>query len=112
MLTMKPHRASLQVAHQKGCPMFGRAGLDTLDACKCKPSYFTFYRDSTGRIVRGDDGTGEIVGRTRNRRDADRWLERLQARIDEGATNPNRKKSMAFPKWVDEYLSDLRRRVD
>ena len=56
---MKTRNACLQVAHQKTCPSSGRAGLDSLEACNCKPSYFTFYRDSTGKVVRGDDGTGQ-----------------------------------------------------
>ena len=108
---MKTRSASLQVAHQKACPMAGRAGFDSLDGCTCKPSYFTFYRDSTGRIVRGDDGTGEIVGRTRRRRDAERWLARLLDRIEQGNGDPNRRQSMAFPAWVDEYEADLAKRV-
>lgn len=108
---MKTRSASLQVAHQKGCPMFGKAGLDSLDGCKCKPSYFTFYRDSAGNIVRGDDGTGEIVGRTRRRRDAERWLARLLDRIEQGNADPNRRQSITFPAWVDEYQADLAKRV-
>ncbi len=108
---MKTRSASLQVAHLKACPSSGRAGLDSLDGCKCKPSFFTMYRDSTGRIVRGDDGTGQIVGRTRRRRDAERWLERLQTRIEDGIANPDRRKSISFPAWVDEYKAGLAKRV-
>ena len=116
---MKTRSASLQVAHQgasksperKACPMFGKSGLDSLEGCTCKPSYFTFYRDNAGRIIRGDDGTGQIVGRTRKRRDAERWLDRLQARIDDGIANPERRKSISFPAWVDEYNAIVAKRV-
>jgi integrase len=92
--------------------MHARAGLDSLEGCTCKPSYFTMYRDSTGRVVRGDDGTGEIVGRTRRRRDAERWLARLLDRIEQGNADPNRRLSKTLPAWVDEYKADLDKKVE
>jgi integrase len=85
--------------------------MDSLDGCTCKPSYFTLYRDPTGRQVRGDDGTGRIVGRTRRRRDAERWLERLQERIELGVAEPTRQKSITFPDWRTEYEGILAGRV-
>jgi integrase len=108
---MKTRTASLQVAHQKTCPMAGKAGLDSLDDCTCKPSYFTFYRDSRGKIVRGDDGTGNIVGRTRRRRDAERWLTRLQDRLEQDLADPERRKTIRFRAWVAEYQAGLAKRV-
>jgi integrase len=109
---MKSRRAALNVSHQKACPQSGRAGLDSLDGCNCKPSYFTVYRDSSGRLVRGDDGTGTIVGRTRRRRDAERWLDRLTDRLEQGAADPERRKEITFPAWVDEYKTDLQKKID
>lgn len=107
----KSRRAALNVSHQKGCPSFGKAGLDSLEACTCQPSYFTVYRDSAGRLVRGDDGTGAIVGRTRRRRDAERWLARLLDRLEQGNADPDRRESITFPKWVEEYKQVVAKRV-
>jgi len=108
---VRSRTASLQVAHQNTCPSFGRGALDSLEGCACKPSYFTLHRDSGGRVVKGDDGTGQIVGRTRRRRDAERWLARLQVRLEEGAAERERRKQIAFPAWVAEYEAGLAKRV-
>src|SRR6516164_8673831 len=97
----KSRRAVLNVAHQASCPEFGHASLSSVDDgnCTCGPAYFTVYRDGAGRLVRGDDGTGTIVGRTRRRRDAERWLTRLLDRLVDGITDPERRKSITLPKW-------------
>jgi integrase len=108
---MKSRTASLQVAHQTGCANKTRTGLDSLACCSCRPSYFTLYRDLQGVKVKGDNGEGRIVGRTRKRREAERWLAKLQERLDEGHSHPNRLKSIAFAEWVAEYQTILAARV-
>jgi len=108
---MKSRTASLQVAHQKGCANETRTGMDSVTGCTCTPSFYTLYRDAHGRKVKGDDGTGQLVGRTRKRRDAERWLQRLQQRINDGLGAPERQATRTFPAWVDEYKALLERRV-
>src|SRR5262249_14456080 len=85
--------------------------MDSLGGCACKPAYFTLYRNDPGRKVVGDNGEGKIAGPTGNRREADRWLMKLQERIELGYTQPWRLKSILFPDWVDEYNEILAGRV-
>jgi hypothetical protein len=133
---MKPRTASLQVGHQKSCPHYGINSLDsageitrhargcpqhvasrnkTADCtcgatptnCTCKPAFFTLYRDDRGAWVRGDNGEGRIVGRTHNRREAERWLVKLQERIENGLTRPDRVKTISLNGWIDLYLNEI-----
>jgi integrase len=109
---MRSRTASLQVAHQKACPSHPRNSIDSLDGCQCRVAYFTMYRDDTGRKVIGDHGDGRTFGRTYDRREADRWLARVQDRLEQGHTQPDRVKSITFPDWVAEYKADFQRKVD
>jgi hypothetical protein len=68
---------SLRVAHQRACPNVNRSSLaSSREGCKCKPSYFTFYRDKGGRPVKGS--------RARDRRVAEQSAHALQADLDAG----------------------------
>src|SRR4051794_19346462 len=99
----KPRTASLRVAHQRGCPSETRSSLDSLDGCGCKPSYFTFHRDRTGKPVKGP--------RLRDRQVADRALRKLLVELDEdrAEVGPRRRQPKTFGSWANEYLEILER---
>jgi integrase-like protein len=100
----QPSKATLRVAHQRACPNASRTSLDSLEGCRCRPSYFTFHRDSTGRPVKG--------ARVRDRQVADRALRKLLVELDEGRAGvggPPRHKARTFNEWADEYLGNIER---
>lgn len=100
----RPRTATLRVAHQRGCPNATRTSLDSLDGCRCKPAYFSFHRDNTGRPVKGP--------RVRDRQVADRALRKLLVSLDEGRVDlaPRRRRTVrTFDTWADEYLEILAR---
>jgi integrase len=67
----------------------------TEEGCKCKPSYFTFYRDKGGRPVKGS--------RVRSRRVAERSAHALQAELDAGRLL-RRDSNIDFAEWADSWL--------
>jgi integrase len=99
----KPRTASLRVGHQRGCPNQSRTALDSLDGCRCKPAYYTFHRDRSGRPIKGP--------RVRDRQVADRALNKLLVALDEDRADvgPRRRDVRTFDAWADEYLGNLER---
>jgi integrase len=87
---------SLRVAHRKDCANATRTALDSLDGCTCKPSYYTFHRDRTGRPVKG--------ARLRDRRVADRARTALQADLDAGRVGIRQERNIDFNSWADTWL--------
>ncbi|HUY70773.1 MAG TPA: hypothetical protein VMV08_00900, partial [Gaiellaceae bacterium] len=73
---MTPRKASLRVAHEKGCPVGQATSLDSLERCTCKPSYYVLWRDRTGATKKSP--------RVRDRRTADKALRAQQVEIDQG----------------------------
>lgn len=102
---MTPQRASLRVAHLRACANSGRSSLESLDGCTCRggASYYTFFRDRTGRTIKGP--------RVKNRRVADTSLRELQVEIDKGRVGWTEERNTEFPDWVDEYEAILERRI-
>lgn len=92
---MTPRKASLRVAHEKGCPAGQATSLDSLERCKCKPSYYVLWRDRTGATRKSP--------RVRDRRTADMALRAQQVEIDQGNIGYQERREMDFPAWVDEY---------
>lgn len=99
-------KASLRVAHSKGCPngttkkKGGNGDQNALKSvgkgsgCGCKPRYYTFYRDHAGKVVKGE--------RVLDRRVANRALTKLQAELDAGTIREVQKTT--FGAWADEWL--------
>jgi integrase len=100
---MSPRKASLRVAHQRGCRNEHRTALDSLRGCTCDPSYYTFHRDRDGRPQKGP--------RVRDRRTADRALASIQREIDEGRVGLAKPKTITFDEWADEYEKILDARI-
>lgn len=97
-MTGAPRKASLRVAHSRACPHANLSALGSLQGCRCKPSYHTFYRGPDGRPVKGK--------RVRDRQTAERALRRLQVRLDEG-TLEQEPRPVAFATWAEEWLHGL-----
>ena len=100
----KARSASLRVAHQRDCPNATRTSLDSLEGCRCKPSYYTMHRDRTGTPVKGP--------RVGNRQVAERALRKLLVELDEGRVgigSQTRRARRTFNEWADEYLENLAR---
>jgi integrase len=98
---MVPRKASLRVAHQRTCPNVSRSALDSFGAhsgCTCKPVYYTFHRDRSGKSVKGP--------RVTDRRVAEQALRKLQVGIDEGRVGAQREviDETTFREWADMYL--------
>jgi integrase len=89
--------ASLRVAHSRSCPNYTRTSLDSLKGCRCKPSYFTAYRDASGRTAKGP--------RVKDRQVAERALRKLQVAIDEDRVGVARPEKVSFGEWADRYLA-------
>lgn len=109
---MKAKRASLQVEHGRACPNKGKTSLASVDAkCRksgCRPSYYTFRRDPTGKRIRGEsfvdlDGNRIEGGRYTDRQMADRVFEKLQRVLDSGRAGVTVAKSITLPDWVDQW---------
>src|SRR6266545_385640 len=98
-----PRKASLRVAHGRGCRNATQTSLDSLRGCTCKPSYYTFHRDASGKPVKG--------ARVRDRRVAERALMKLQVEIDEGRLGIVRSKDVSFADWSRDYLETVESRV-
>lgn len=102
---MTPRRASLRVAHQRGCPHASKSTLATAptgksrNGCTCKPgpSYYTFHRDRAGKPVKGE--------RVKDRQIAKRALTAKQHEIDEDRVGVSRPDGRTFSAWADEYLT-------
>ena len=93
---------SLRVAHQLICPNKNRSSLDSAKqaaGCRCKPTYFTFYRDKGGRPIKG--------ARVRSRREAERSAHSLQADLDAGRLL-RRESNIDFAEWADRWLDQHR----
>jgi integrase len=92
------------VAHRRDCPNANRTALDSLEGCRCKPSYYTHHRDRLGKPVKGP--------RVRDRQVADRALRKLLVALDEGSVgiaSPTIARRRTFNDWADEYLENLAR---
>jgi integrase len=93
--------ASIRVAHQRSCPNYTRTSLDSVgkaSGCTCRaPSYFTAYRDSSGRTVKGP--------RVTDRQVADRALRKLQVAIDEERADVVRSEKVSFNEWAARYAA-------
>lgn len=102
---MTPRTASLRVAHRAGCENAGRTALESLRGCTCAggPSYYTSFRDHSGRTIKGP--------RIKNRRVAEAALRELQVELDKGRVGWTEERNIEFPGWVDEYETILDRRV-
>lgn len=99
---MTPRKASLRVAHQGNCPNASKTAIDSLRGCKCSPSYYTMWRDTSGATRKG--------ARVKDRGVADRALRKKQVEIDEGRAGAERQRNLEFPAWVDEYQRILETR--
>lgn len=113
---MKAKRASLQVEHARSCPSKGKTSLSSVDArCRksgCRPAYYTFRRDPTGKRIRGEafvdlDGNRIEGGRYTDRQTANRVLQKLQRVLDSGRAGVTVAKSISLPDWIDEYQEIL-----
>ena len=69
-----------------------KTALDSLEGCTCKPSYYTFHRDRSGRPVKG--------GRLRDRRVAERARPVLQADLDAGRVGIRQERNIDFKTWA------------
>ena len=80
--------------------------LESLRGCTCAggPSYYTSFRDRSGRTIKGP--------RIKNRRVAEAALRELQVELDDkGRVGWTEERNIEFPGWVDEYETILDRRV-
>lgn len=96
----KPRSASLRVAHASSCANRNATALDSLKGCTCSPSYYTMYRDSTGRPIKS--------ARVKDRRVAERALKKLQGELSEDRADLKRRKRVEFGAWVDLWEEALR----
>lgn len=116
---MAARKVSLRAEHQAHCPNKGRGSLDSVDAkcrkAKCRPAYFTFRRDPSGKIKRGEkfvDESGNLVGgRFTDKQTADRVRDKLQRALDEGRASMAAPKTITLPAWVDEFEEILAAKV-
>ena len=99
---MTPRKAALRVAHQGNCRNANKTALDSLQGCKCEPSYYVMHRDTSGATVKSP--------RVRNRREADKMLRAKQVEIDQGRAGYREQKDIAFPEWVEAYEEILETR--
>lgn len=97
--------ANLRVAHERTCavrkPRTDGAvpepsALSTLDACTCRPSFFTFHRDDDARIVKGPRTT---------RIEAEKQLRKILVAIDEGKVGVVNRTTL--DEWLDEWLATV-----
>jgi integrase len=110
--TMTPRKATLRVAHRRGCKNANQTSLDSLKGCTCKlgpgkqgPSYYVFHR--------GADGKPKKSARFTDRRVAEGELHAVQVTLDERKLEYAEKpqKNIAFPDWVSEWEGLLETRV-
>jgi len=104
---MTPRKASLRVAHQRGCANASRTALESVgrgSGCTCSPSYYTFRRLRDGGVEKGP--------RIKDRRVAERALTAVQFEIDEGRVGISRPKNPPFAEWADEFEQITQARVD
>jgi integrase len=104
---MTPRKASLRVAHQGDCPNKNKTALSSVGrgaGCGCEPSYYTFTRDRDGRSVKSP--------RVKDRRVAERALNKAQVAIDEGRAGVARPNVTSFKDWADEFERQVSLRVD
>jgi integrase len=87
---------TLRVAHRKDCANATKTAFDSLHGCTCKPSYYTFHRDRTGRPIKGT--------RLRDRRVAERARTALQADLDAGRVGIRQERNITFDEWADTWL--------
>jgi integrase len=87
---------SLRVAHRKDCANASKTALDSLKGCTCKPSYYTFHRDRSGRVVKGP--------RIRDKRVAEQTRTKLQADLDAGRVGIRQERNIDFNTWADTWL--------
>lgn len=92
-------KVSLRVAHQRFCATATRTSLDSLEACDCKPSYYTFHRDRNGKPVKS--------ARVRSRRIAERAAQALQVDLDAGRVL-RIERNITFAAWADTWLAQHR----
>jgi integrase len=108
-------KVSLRVAHQKGCANASKGALSsaptsrTRNSCTCVPgpAYYTFRRDPSGKVKKGerfvDENGNEIGGRFTDRQTAERVAAKLQRALDESRAGVVARKSTTFPAWVNEF---------
>src|SRR3954447_23849137 len=100
---MTPRKASLRVGHQTKCPNANATTLASLKGCKCSPSYYTFQRGADGKIIKGE--------RVKDRKVAERALNKLQVEIDENRVGLRRPSRLTFGEWADQFERITERRV-
>src|SRR4051794_32175936 len=103
---MSPRKASLRVAHLRGCANASKTALDSVgrgNGCTCNPSYYVFHRNRDGRPVKG--------ARVKDRRVAESALRLLQGEIDSGRAGLAREKKITFNEWADEFTTIVEARV-
>lgn len=94
-------KVAVRVAHQAACKNASKTALasapttKTRNGCTCQPSYYTFHRDASKRVVKGE--------RVRDKQTAIRSAERLQRELDEGRLGLAKPKRITYPAWVDEF---------
>jgi integrase len=93
--------ASLQASHSRSCPRFRWRPADDAEGCTCKPTYYVVSRVGP-KLVR------EKVGR--NRKLADRRLNKVNVEQDEGSYEPP--KDITFAAFADEWYDGLQRPKD
>jgi integrase len=97
-------KVSLQVAHRGGsrqCRSGQQTSLKSLKACNCEPVFYTYYRASDGRPVKGKV-------RFRDLKEAEREQTALQASLNSGLTAFTPVRSMTFSEWADQWLAGHR----
>jgi integrase len=112
-------RASLRVAHRKGCPNESRSSLDSVgrkNGCTCEASFYTFYRDAAGKVVKGAmvDERGKIVpgGRIADRKVAQASLDKLNVTLSARGAGVETAPRVTFHEWCEEFLAITGKRVN
>lgn len=104
---MTARKASLRVAHARGCANVNQTTLDSVargSGCTCQPSYYTFHRSRDGKPVKGP--------RVKDRREAERSLRSKQVDIDAGRLGLAKPQTIDFAEWADLFESQVQARVD
>jgi integrase len=98
-------KVSVRVAHQARCANASKSAVSsaptsrTRNGCTCRPTYYSFHRDSSGKVVKGE--------RVHDRQTAERAAERLQRDLDAGRLGFLERKRVTLPQWVEEFETIL-----
>jgi len=92
--------ASLQARHSRSCAI-GKpwTPFESVTGCTCKPTYYVVVRDGA-KVSREKAG--------KNRKDAERDLNKVSVDVDEGKYEPLL--SIRFGEWGDQWLKSLERK--